>query len=210
MSYLMYIASDWPLEEVENAHYRTRLLSANEAEAAGIRLPGWLHSMDRDKPAILWQEKDPLAEWQREENGESGFDDDYSILKLSDDIWEIETGKKYRAEISWGRYSEGRARNIIAYIRKHLERAGEIEIWSLWLGEGGGLPQVHREKLLMDMLTPEKLKWLAEAPCFGENGTEYRIEGLPADILREMEKERGCESTQYCLIVRGTAEKQEK
>ena len=41
MSHLMYLASDCPLEEVENAHYQTKLLSVNEAEAAGI---GWTAS----------------------------------------------------------------------------------------------------------------------------------------------------------------------
>ena len=88
MSHLIYLASDCPLEEVENAHYQTKLLSVNEAAAAGIRLPDWLDGVDRDKPdTVLWQDKDPFEEWQREENGGDGFDDDYSILKLSDSVW---------------------------------------------------------------------------------------------------------------------------
>lgn len=201
MSDLIYIASDCPLEEIENAHYQPQLLSMQEAAAAGIHLPDWLDSsaIDRDKPGtILWQEKDPFAEWQREENGADGFDDDYSILKLPDDIWEVQTEKKYRAEISWGRYSEGRARNIIAYIRKHLERAEELEIWSLWLGESCGRPKIRKERIAADALTPEKLKRLADAPCSG--GPEYCREGLPQEILQEMGE--GCaESVQYCIVV---------
>lgn len=201
MSHLMCLASDWPLEEVENAHYRKKLLSVEEAAAAGIRLPNWLTngSIDMNKPGTaLWQDKDLFEEWQREENGGGGFDEDYSIMKLPDSVWEIETEKKYRVEIVWGRYSEGRARNIIAYIQKHLERAEELEIWSLWLGDGCGRPRVCRERIAPDALTPERLKELEAAPHSGKGGTEYRIEGLSADILREMED---CESTQYCLVV---------
>ncbi len=200
MSHLMYLASDCPLEEIQNAHYRTKLLSANEAAAAGIRLPDWLDSIGSDKPdTILWQEKDTFEEWQREENGGDGFDDDYSILKLSDSVWEIKTEKKYQAEVAWGRYSEGRARNIIAYIQKHLERAEELEIWSLWLGESCGRPLIRKERTAADALTPEKLEQLADAPCFG--GTMgYCREGLPWEVLREME-ESCAESTQYCIVV---------
>ena len=200
MSHLMYLASDCPLEEVENAHYQTKLLSVNEAEAAGIRLPNWLGGVDRDKPdTVLWQDKDPFEEWQREENGGDGFDDDYSILKLSDSVWEIKTEKKYQAEVAWGRYSEGRARNIIAYIQKHLERAEELEIWSLWLGDGCGWPKIQKERIALDALAPERLGKLADAPCFG--GTMgYCREGLPWEVLREME-ESCAESTQYCIVV---------
>lgn len=199
MSHLMYLASDCPLEEVENAHYQTKLLSVNEAEAAGIRLPNWLDGVDRDKPdTILWQEKDPFEEWQREENGGDGFDDDYSILKLSDSVWEIKTEKKYQAEVAWGRYSEGRARNIIAYIQKHLERAEELEIWSLWLGDGCGRPKIQKERIALDALAPERLGKLAAAPFFENSRTEYRIEGLPSDVLQEL---GDCGETQHCLVV---------
>lgn len=148
MSHLMYLASDCPLEEIQNVHYRTKLLSANEAAAAGIRLPDWLDSIGSDKPdTILWQDKGPFEEWQREENGGDGFDDDYSILKLSDSVWEIKTEKKYQAEIAWGRYSKGRARNIIAYIQKHLEWAEELEIWSFGWGTAAGGQRFTRNGL---------------------------------------------------------------
>lgn len=204
MSYIMYLASDCPLKEVENAHYQTRVMSFREAAAAGIRLPDWFDGsgIDKDMPgAVLWQEKDPFEEWQREENGGDGFDEDYSIMKLSDDIYEIETKKKYRAEVAWGRYSEGRARNIIAYIRKHLEQAEELEIWSLWQGDGNGRIRIRKKRLTVDELSPEWLERLAAAPHFKKDDTEYRIEGLPADILRELEQGECCESTQYCLVV---------
>jgi len=57
MSFLTYIASDAPLREVKNPHYRT--LSVNEALKIGMEIPEYMlePEVDRDKPdALLWSD----------------------------------------------------------------------------------------------------------------------------------------------------------
>lgn len=50
----------------------------------------------------------------------------------------------------------------------------------------------------MEALTPERLEKLAAAPFFENSRTEYRIEGLPSDVLQEL---GDCGEAQHCLVV---------
>ena len=54
MSVLFYFASDKPLEEIENPHYK--YFSVNEALARGIEVPDLVLNstiIDKDKPKVI-------------------------------------------------------------------------------------------------------------------------------------------------------------
>lgn len=123
MSVFTYIASDYPLKEVENPHIKT--LSVNQALEMGIKVHDFLlePSFDRDKPnVILWVD-------DKKNFGE------ISIRAVSRDylVYDIYSGKKYLAQLEW-EYTECRAKKLIEYIRDHLIGADEIELWNTWLG----------------------------------------------------------------------------
>ena len=131
MSVLFYFASDNPLEEIENPHYKH--FSINEAIERGIEVPDFVLNstiIDKDKPnVILWsdlgmrKEIDPITR----KVVDNGVNDDFSVRPF--EFWpEIYSMKKNLAELCWDVYSEGRAKHIVEYIRKHMEQANEMEI----------------------------------------------------------------------------------
>jgi len=123
MSVFTYIASDYPLAEVENPHVKT--LSVNQALEMGVKVHDFLldPSFDRDKPnVILWAD----------DNNNFG---EISIKAFSreDLLYDIYSEKKYLAQLEW-EYTECRAKKLLEYIKDHLTEADEIELWNTWLG----------------------------------------------------------------------------
>lgn len=124
ISVFTYIASDCPLKEVENPHVKT--LSVNQALEIGIEVANFLlePSFDRDKPnVILWVDDD------------KNFGE-ISIRAFSRDdlLYDIYSEKKYLAQLEW-EYTECRAKKLIEYIKDHLNKVDEIELWNTWLGK---------------------------------------------------------------------------
>ncbi|MDB7815937.1 hypothetical protein [Intestinimonas butyriciproducens] len=164
MSALFYIASDYPLDEVSNPHYKT--LSVNEALSIGMEgipeqflEPGF----DRDKPdVLLWS--DAFVE-------EGELDDDFSIWPLNSSTEDIFTDKKYRVCLEW-EYTRGRAERIIQYIREHLSHISELEIWHIWVGNGV-YPKIRKCTIPIDELTPDDLKELSDLEVYCEPITHY-------------------------------------
>ncbi len=153
MSAIFYIASDYPLREVSNPHYKT--LSVNEALAIGMEgIPEFLlePGFDRDKPDVLL--------WSDISDTQSEFDDDFGIWPLDSSVEDIYTDKKYRACLEWD-YTKGKAEKIIQYIREHLEHTSELEIWHVWLGVGV-CPKIKRCSIALDDLTSDDLKELSD------------------------------------------------
>ena len=58
-------------------------------------------------------------------------------------------------------YTEGRAKNIIEYIKENLRHTDEVELWRIWSG-AGELFNVHTKRLSVDSLTPELIRELDE------------------------------------------------
>lgn len=120
MSQFTFLASNAPLENVENPHLKR--LSVNEAVTQGIERPKMLpDNIDRDKPnVLLW------------------VDDEESIGDLA--IFEAKWCKyksyspnmEYNSIIQWV-YTDERAKQLISYIRKHLETTDSVEIWHICL-----------------------------------------------------------------------------
>lgn len=123
MSVFTYIASDYPLKEVENPH--VKILSVNQGLEMGIKVHDFLlePSFDRDKPnVILWVDDDKNLG----EISIRGFSRDHAL-------YDIYSEKKYLAQLVW-EYTESRAKKLIEYIKDHLNEADEIELWNTWLG----------------------------------------------------------------------------
>jgi len=123
MSVFIYIASNYPLKEVENPHVKT--LSVNQALKMGVKVHDFLlePSFDRDKPnVILWVDDEKNL-------GE------ISIRAISrDDLnYDVYSEKKHLAKLEW-EYTGYRAERLIEYIKDHLNEADEIELWNEWLG----------------------------------------------------------------------------
>lgn len=124
MSVFTYLASDFPLEEVENPHVRQ--MSVREALELGIQVPDFLlePDFDKDKPdVILWVDE------------EKNFDEpSIRSIKREELYDEIPTDKEYIACLQW-EYTPTRAQALLGYIHRHLATAPQLELAQIWLGE---------------------------------------------------------------------------
>lgn len=164
VSSIFYMASDYPLGEVSNPHYK--ILSVNEALAIGMEgIPEQLlePGFDRDKPDVLL--------WSDTLDTENELDDDFSIWLLDGSTEDIYTEKKYRACLEW-EYTSGRAEKIIQYIREHLTHTSELEIWHIWMGNGV-YPKIRKCTISIGELTPDDLKELSDIEVWKEPIVHY-------------------------------------
>lgn len=144
MSVFTYLASNHPLEEIENPHVRQ--LSIHQALELGVKVPDFLlePDLDREKPDVILFVDD-------EENfGELSIHT-FQRKDIYDDIY---TEKKYFAYLEW-EYTRNRAENLIQYIHRHLMEADEIELSQIWLGSGFDepLPKMKTYPILLNELT---------------------------------------------------------
>ena len=138
MSFLVALASDSPLEVLPNPHMK--MYSVNEALEAGIDVPQSMlmdFELDRDEPnTVLWSDIEPVIDIEK------------GIFELPDpddnfDIWPIDTAndlqskRSYLAAVEWNRCTPPRAEMLLDYIRRHLEKAEEVELWHTWMGGNG-------------------------------------------------------------------------
>ena len=125
MSQFQFLASDRELPDLQNPYIE--LLSVNEATARNIEIPANLLQnllIDRDRKIILsCAEEEHLDELEIK-----------SSMYYSDEYARRYSDKKYFAEINF-RYTQSRARDLIRYINDHLQTSGEVELWSIWLGD---------------------------------------------------------------------------
>ena len=176
MSQLTYLASDAPLPEVKNPHYKT--LSVNEALSMGIEVgevflrPGY----NRDEPdVILWSDTEIVFDTDVGTVDDGNFDDDFAILILSDATDDVYTEKKHRVYIEWS-CTKGRSQKIVDYIREQLENTDGIELWHIWMGNEDR-PRIRKCTIPIDELTPDDV-----------------IELEATDVVSEPQQ-------QYCLVV---------
>lgn len=101
MSYLTYIASDYPLAIVENPH--DKLLSVNEALVLGIQnIPDILldADFDRDKPeVILYSDREVVFDIDKSEIRDGAFEDDFALLQ-AEGMEDIYSEKKYKVYLN--------------------------------------------------------------------------------------------------------------
>lgn len=72
------------------------------------------------------------------------------------------TGRQYGVVLQWAYYTEGRARQIIGYIKSALKHTDRVELWHMWLGdlEDGERPAVRVSTVSAADLTPEDIQKL--------------------------------------------------
>ena len=164
MSSLFFLASDTPFKKLLNPH--EKIISINEALTLGVEIPDYALNMDlaRDKPILLYMDREIKCHPDTNEIEDGNFDDDFSIRPFSPEkVFGIHTEKNYCAKLEWHRYTEGRAENIIAYIREHLQTANELELWHVWLDDAE-TPVFKRKYYPLSELTSIVLKELEEVP----------------------------------------------
>lgn len=89
---------------------------------------------------------------------DGGADDNY-FLNAFANVADY-TDKKYAVCLEWN-YTEGRAKQIIEYIKTALQKADAIELWHVWLMdyyEFEDRPFIHRKNVSIDKLTTEHIK----------------------------------------------------
>ena len=125
MSRLYYFASDIVLEEQPNPY--VRLLSVNQALEIGIEvdLNMFGNGFDKDTPnVILFCTNETQLE----------YPNIFSINK-KDFYDDIGTTKQYCTELQWN-FSYANVDVVLKYIQNHMEKALELELWSVWMGDG--------------------------------------------------------------------------
>jgi len=175
MSSMIYLAADVPMETVKNPHYK--MFSVNEALAVGITdIPAFMmeSDFDRDKPNVIcWSDIKMEIDTENDYVHIDDYDDDWAVIPFDEGLFcEVFTEKKYRMQLEWGRYSEGRAGLLIDYIKRCLKTAEEVEIWHLWLGEESYvLPK--KQWVSVSELVPEHLKQLEDFAVHAEPCRQY-------------------------------------
>ena len=187
MSYLTYIASDYPLPIVKNPH--EQLLSVNEALALGARdIPDILLApdFDRNKPdVILYSDREVVFDIDRNEIRDGGFADDFALLQ-AEGMEDIYSEKKYKVYLEWNYYTEERAGQVIEYIRDNLSHTDEVEIWRIWMG-AAEKPTIRSKKVPISKLRGEDIRKLEEKDLLGESDELY---GLPVQYRLLVTKEK--------------------
>ena len=94
---------------------------------------------------------------------DGGADDNYfltSFLHVKD-----YTDRNYGVSLEWN-YTDGRAKQIIEYIKTALHKSDRIEFWHVWLMdyyEFEDRPYIHRKTISIDELTAEHIKEIDDA-----------------------------------------------
>ena len=81
-------------------------------------------------------------------------DDNYFLLPFAD-VREY-SDKKNGVYLEWNYYTEGRAKQLIEYLKNALQNADSVELWRVWLGvsdEFEDSPVIHRQTISVDELT---------------------------------------------------------
>ena len=163
MSLMLYLASDTPLDTVQNPHFRK--LSVNEALEMGITdIPENILApdFDRDEPdVILWSDANIVIDTENGIFDDGEYDDDFEIYDMDIRHGPTESLKDHRVVIECS-LNLGRAEKILEYIKTQLEYTDEIELWSIWLGEYDQKISWYDAKI--DEFTAEDLMEIADLP----------------------------------------------
>ena len=111
------------------------------------------------------KEVSPVQDYPLEINLDNGqiydgdADDNYSLLPFTD-VWEY-SDKKNGVHLEWNYYTEGRANQLIEYLKNALQDTSSVELWHVWLGgsdEFEDRPVVHRQTISVEELTADYIR----------------------------------------------------
>ena len=94
---------------------------------------------------------------------DSGADDNYYLISF-DNVKDY-ADKDYGVYLEWN-YTDGRAKQIIDYIKNALYKSDSIEVWLVWLidyYEYEDRPFVHKKTIAINELTVEHIKEIDSA-----------------------------------------------
>ncbi len=136
MSFLVALASDTPLETLPNPHMK--MLSVNEALEQGIEVPKSMlmdPEIDHDEPGmIMWSDIEPNIDIEKGIFEIPDPDDNFDIWPM-EEACELKSEKPFMAAVEWSRCTPGRAEMLLEYIRRHMEKAEEVELWNGYLSD---------------------------------------------------------------------------
>ena len=104
---------------------------------------------------------------------DGGADDNFFLHNFL--YTEDYTGRTHGVSLEWN-YSEGRAHQIIAYIRAILQETDTVELWLVWLMEYYEFeerPYIHQKTVSIQDLTPEHIKELDQAEIWNTPDKRY-------------------------------------
>lgn len=101
---------------------------------------------------------------------DGGRDDGFCIFQR-EQVLELATEKPYCAELEW-RFTPGRAKKVIDYLRAHLETAPEVEFWHIWQDMDFG-HKVRKITIPIDELSVEDIQELCQLEVWKQPATDY-------------------------------------
>lgn len=104
---------------------------------------------------------------------DGGADDNFFLR----DFAEVEcyTDRKYGVCLEW-HYTDGRAKQLIEYIKIALQKTEVVELWHVWLGdyyEFEDSPVIHRQRISVDELSTEDIRDIDNAKLFNTPDKMY-------------------------------------
>ena len=99
---------------------------------------------------------------------DGGADENFFLLPF-DDV-DVYCEKKYGVYLELPLYTEGRAKQILAYIRSALRQTESVELWNVWLTgywEYDERPRLHRRTVHIEDLTVDDIRRLHDAENWG-------------------------------------------
>lgn len=94
---------------------------------------------------------------------DGGADDNY-YLRVFGDVRDY-TDQAFGVYLEWN-YTDGRAKQLIEYIKNALQKAERVELWNVWLMdyyEFEDRPYIHKKIIPISELTPAHIKEIDRA-----------------------------------------------
>jgi len=109
---------------------------------------------------------------------DGGADDNFFLLPFQD--VQDYSDKKYGVYLEWD-YTDGRAEQILKYIREALEETDQVEFWHVWLMdcyEYEDSPVIHKQTISIKKMTIQDIYELDKADIW--NGPDKQIPSRPS------------------------------
>ena len=109
---------------------------------------------------------------------DGGADDNFFLFAFSD--VQDYTDKKHGVYLEWN-YTDGRAEQILKYIRKALEETEQVEFWHVWLMdyyEYEDSPVIHKRTISIKEMTIQDIKEIDSAEIW--NKPDKQIPSRPS------------------------------
>lgn len=104
---------------------------------------------------------------------DGGADDNF-FLHIFKDV-DVYTDKKYGVFLEWD-YTDGRAKNILNYIKDALENTNDIELWHVWLMdyyEYEERPIIHKYVTSINDFTIQDIKEIDDSKIWDKEDKMY-------------------------------------